>query len=126
MAKTGKKSVRAQFRRDVFRRDAYRCKCCGKPGRDRQGGDDHRAFCPGGSNDDNTLSALDAHHIVPRDQMPHGGYVKENGITVCDECHIKAEDWYADPKVEWPGFHPDDLFKLIGSSIHDAWKALGV
>jgi hypothetical protein len=44
--------------------------------------------------------------------MPNGGYVKENGITLCkigENCHLKAEN------VE-PGFEPELLYRLIGSS----------
>lgn len=47
---------------------------------------------------------LDVHHITNRKMMPNGGYVKENGITLCDcydVCHFRAEqfncgytEWY--------------------------------
>ena len=62
---------------------------------------------------------LDAHHIVARDLMLNGGYVASNGITVCDECHIKCEQyWKTDLAVE--GFAIQDLFNLIGSSGEQA------
>jgi hypothetical protein len=55
--------------------------------------------------------------------MPNGGYVKENGITLCDDndgyegCHMKAELFHISEGVEWTvGMHPDDLYRLIGSS----------
>lgn len=54
--------------------------------------------------------------------MPNGGYVKENGISVCDECHLKAEEfWSTGEAVE--GFSPDDLYKLINSSFDEAVKS---
>lgn len=65
---------------------------------------------------------LDAHHITNRDDMPNGGYVKENGISVCDECHLKAEAfWSTGESVD--GFSPEDLYKIIGSSLEQATKA---
>jgi hypothetical protein len=69
-----------------------------------------------------TAVPLDAHHITDRTQMPHGGYVKENGISVCEECHLKAEAfWSTGTAVE--GFAPDELYKLIGSSYEAAVTA---
>ena len=54
--------------------------------------------------------------------MPNGGYVKENGISVCDDCHFNAEQfWITGEAVE--GFHPTDLYNLIGSSHEIAVKA---
>lgn len=92
-----KKSIRRAFRTAVFERDGYRCVKCGTQGKDRHEGGD-----------------LDAHHISPRDDMPNGGYVKENGISLCDDCHIKAEE--SSPEA---GFRPEDLYESIGSS-HEA------
>jgi hypothetical protein len=67
---------------------------------------------------------LDAHHITDRHEMPHGGYVKENGISLCSECHKRAEVWHESGKVEYEeGYHPDDLYKLIGSSYEEAFVA---
>jgi len=99
-----KKAVRSKFRKDVFVRDQHKCRCCGKSGYDRQ--------------EESVASKvpLDAHHITNRDEMVNGGYVKENGISVCDDCHAKAEAfWSTGEPVE--GFSPDDLYKLIGSSL---------
>ena len=54
--------------------------------------------------------------------MPNGGYVKENGISVCDDCHLKAEEFHSTgTAVE--GFSPDDLYKKIGSSHEQAVAA---
>lgn len=49
--------------------------------------------------------------------IQHGGYVKENGITLCKECHIKAEKFHMTGGEEFViGYHPDDLYKKIDSS----------
>lgn len=103
-----KKSIRAAFRRNVFERDRYACVCCRKAGYDRQG-EPVKDKVP-----------LDAHHITPREEMPKGGYVKENGATVCDDCHLQAEEHLQG--IEHPGFDPESLYKLIGSSHEAAVK----
>lgn len=97
-----KKAVREKFRTDVFSRDNYTCKI---PGCDIK-------------------RNLDAHHITDRNEMPNGGYVKENGISLCESDHIKAEAYHISGKTLWEeGFHPDDLYRLIGSSYEKAVKA---
>lgn len=95
-----KKAIRKAFRDSVFQRASYRCECCGVHGQDSQG------------DFDEGLPALDAHHITNRKAMPNGGYVKENGISVCPECHEAAE-------AEDPGYEPSVLYEKIGSS-HEA------
>ena len=92
-----KKAIRRAFRDAVFERARYRCECCGLHGQDAQG------------NSNEGLPPLDAHHITNRNLMPNGGYVKENGISVCSECHEKAED-------EEQGYEPEVLYEIIGSS----------
>lgn len=87
-----KKKIRLLFRESVFARDKNRCRVCGE-----------------GS------EKLDAHHITDRNDMPNGGYVKENGISLCEECHIKAEAFHS-TGTAIPGFAPEDLYKMIGSS----------
>jgi len=53
--------------------------------------------------------------------MPGGGYVVENGISLCPECHLKAKWYYVTEHQEWePGYHPGDLYALIGSSYEIA------
>ena len=100
MAKN-KKQVRAQFREAVFMRDHHQCKVCG-----------------------NQTAPLDAHHITDRHEMPHGGYVAENGIALCPDCHWKAEQYHISEKQTClPNFHPDDLYALIGSSYALAVQA---
>lgn len=50
--------------------------------------------------------------------MPNGGYVKENGITLCEgDCHMAAEKFHITEGKEWvEGLHPNALYKMIGSS----------
>lgn len=101
-----KKQVRSEFRNAVFSRDKYRCRGCGMQ-----------------SSPDKAEEELDAHHITDRTEMPNGGYVKENGISLCkDTCHLKAEAFHLGQDVE-PGFHPDDLYRKIGSSKENAQRA---
>jgi hypothetical protein len=65
---------------------------------------------------------LDAHHITDRNEMPNGGYVVENGISVCKkDCHFKVEKFHIFEGKDWePGLHPTDLYKMIGSSKEKA------
>ncbi len=93
-----KKKIRNLFRSAVFERDKYACRICKNP------------------------KSLDAHHITDRNQLPNGGYVKENGISLCPECHIKAEIYHS-TGTALEGFSPKDLYKLIGSSYNEAYEA---
>jgi predicted restriction endonuclease len=96
-----KKLIREAFRNAVFIRDGYKCKICGH----------------------NVLADLDAHHIIDRHDAPNGGYVPENGITLCNiNCHQIAEQFH-NTGTTLPGFMPDDLFRLIGSSRERAMQA---
>lgn len=115
-----KKQVRRRFREAVFQRDRYRCRCCGRAGLDRQGGDAWRKFHPLAA--ESQLVELDAHHIVDRSQIENQGYVVENGISVCSECHMKCEAYWSTGVAE-PGFAPDALFALIGSTAEQAHEA---
>ncbi len=75
--------------------------------------DDHKCvFCDKTEN-------LDVHHITNRKEMPNGGYVSSNGITVCDYHHLLCEDWNIAGICE-DGFHPDNLYELIKSSYEKA------
>jgi len=103
-----KQAVRAAFRSAVFKRDKLHCRCCGKAGYDRQELTDKPDLAP-----------LDAHHITDRTQMIGGGYTSSNEISVCDECHIKAEKFWSTGTAEL-GFSPNDLYKIIGSSYEKA------
>lgn len=93
-----KKDVRAAFRNTCFKRDGYRCAMCG--------------WKPEVWNDEKP--PLDAHHITDRTLMPCGGYVRDNGISLCDECHLLAETYHITGKAH-PGYSPNDLYDKIGS-----------
>lgn len=98
MTMATKKQIRENFRTEVFKRDKNTCKVCNTKHVDVEG--------------------LDSHHITDRSLMPNGGYVKENGISVCkDKCHMKVEEFHITDGVSWvQGLHPDDLYKKINSS----------
>jgi 5-methylcytosine-specific restriction endonuclease McrA len=111
MMSANKKSIRENFRNSVFERDKHKCRICG-----RHAADVH----------------MDSHHITDRSEMPNGGYVKENGISLCDapqadgapSCHSRAEQFHISEGKTWePGLHPDDLYKMIGSSKEKAIRA---
>lgn len=102
-----KKQVRQAFRDSVFNRDGYKC-----------------VMCPFKTTKERADEDLDCHHITDRHEIVNGGYVKENGISLCGSCHVKAEKYHISGKTEWePGFHPDDLYKKIGSSYEKAVQA---
>ena len=58
---------RDAFREGVFLRDHYKCVIC-------------------------RLPATAAHHIVERRLFSDGGYYLDNGASLCDDCHIRAEE----------------------------------
>lgn len=58
--------TRDEFRSQVFERDGHRCVVCRNP-------------------------AKDAHHILERRLWDDGGYYLDNGVSLCTDCHIKAE-----------------------------------
>lgn len=87
-----KKDIRKNFRNAVFKRDKNKC-----------------VFC-------SSIENLNAHHITDRNEIPNGGYVLENGITVCEKCHLECEQFHISKGKTWiKGKHPDDLYKIIGS-----------
>jgi len=112
-----KRQIRRKFREDTFDRDDYRCRWCRE---------DYSKM-------DSPELALDAHHITDRNNMPNGGYVPENGISLCKmnedgleegSCHMKAEKFHISGGEEWEdGMHPDDLYKMIGSTKELAIKS---
>lgn len=94
-----KKKIRQNFRDTVFKRDGYICRFC------------------------NETADLDAHHITDRTLMPHGGYVKENGISLCPSHHMDAEVWHtSEGREHVAGMSPSDLYKVIRSSYELACK----
>lgn len=91
-----KRAIRTAFRNAVLERAGDRCEGCGATG-----------------------VTLDAHHIIDRRLMPHGGYVPSNGIALCDVglgCHYRAERAANDD----PEFGQAALFLRIGSSERQA------
>lgn len=69
---------RDDFRNQVFKRDKFSCVVCGE-----------KAIFD--SNQEPTN--LDAHHIIERKLWGESqGYFEDNGATVCEPCHIKAEE----------------------------------
>lgn len=105
MAKTNKKKIREDFRAAVFKRDKFICQICGTK-----------------STQSKAEELFDAHHITDRHLFEFGGYVLENGITVCDDgensCHMKCEQFHITNGKSWmPGFHPNDLYNKIKSSF---------
>jgi hypothetical protein len=74
--------------------------------------------------DDINCDELDVHHITDRNEMPNGGYVKENGISLCAKCHERAEQFHISNGTTWyPNMHPSELYELIGSSKEKAIAA---
>ena len=100
-----KKKIRQKFRAAVFTRDGFACRGCGFRSTPEQAEEE-----------------LDAHHITDRNEMSYGGYVAENGVTLCAACHEKAEAFHRGEPVP-PGFAPADLYALIGSSEEEAQAA---
>lgn len=92
-----KKEIRDNFRNSVYKRDNFTCKVC---------------------NTKMDAVELDCHHITDRNEIPNGGYVKENGMTVCKlDCHMLVEAFHISGGETWnDGLHPDDLYKKINSS----------
>lgn len=100
-----KKQIRQEFRKAVFERDSFCCRGCGFE-----------------STEEDAPEELDAHHINDRNNLPAGGYVRENGITLCKVCHIDAEEFHKTGQAT-EGFAPEDLYRKIGSSYDLALAA---
>lgn len=93
-----KQLIRVKFRDAVFKRDGHKCKFC------------------------NETKNLDAHHITDRNLMPNGGYVKENGITLCPFHHKLAEEFHS-TGIAAEGMSPEHLYAEIKSSFRIAYNA---
>jgi hypothetical protein len=53
--------------------------------------------------------------------MPNGGYVKSNGITLCEKHHYLAEEYHmSNGTFCTDGMWPKDLYEKIGSSYGQA------
>jgi len=99
-----KKKIRSKFNADVLGRDNFKCKLCGR-----------------------WDVKLDAHHITNRNEFENGGYIKSNGISLCDDgengCHFKVEKFYFSDGIINDldnQYHPNNLYKLIDSSFEKA------
>lgn len=58
--------TRDEYRKAVFARDKHQCVVCGAP-------------------------AIDSHHVVERKLWIDDGYYLDNGVSVCEGCHLRAE-----------------------------------
>lgn len=115
-----KKLIRKKFRDAVFKRDKYTCRICGQVYTEEES--------------DPSLSMVNAHHITDRTLLENGGYVKENGITVCDEkgrysgtmsCHLLVEQCHilgGDEDLVEEQYRPSTLYLKIDSSLELAIK----
>lgn len=66
------KSVEYQrWRKDIMRRDSFTCQICG----------------------DNSGGNLEVHHIKPRILFPELSLKRDNGITLCKDCHKHTDTW---------------------------------
>ena len=68
----------AEWRGSIFRRDGFRCRCCG------------------------AKKPLHAHHIKPFATFPELRFEVDNGVTFCQTCHDVVHH-----RVELPPGHPD-------------------
>jgi hypothetical protein len=100
-----KKLARQKFRDEVLKRDRSLCAICKTP--------------------DN----VEIHHITDHTQMPGGGYVRENGITLCKE-HLEQAELYLHSEsgemaegAELGALAPKKLYLKIGSNYDKAFKA---
>lgn len=101
-----KKEIRATFRKICLKRDKLSCVMCGRKAKSFEEAEE----------------LFDVHHINDRSLMPNGGYVLENGITLCEEDHKKAEEFHS-TGIAHPGYAPDDLYKRINSNLEKAITA---
>lgn len=94
-----KRQIRENFRNAVFKRDGYTCVHCREK------------------------NNLDAHHITDRTEMPNGGYVLSNGITLCPVHHMMAEEYNISGGSKFVrNMHPNDLYRMIDSSYERAFR----
>lgn len=84
-----KKEIRERFRNECFKRDGFKCVEC------------------------NETEYLEVHHITNRKEFKNGGYIKENGITLCPTHHLLAEH-----KM----YTKRQLYQKINSTFEEAQK----
>lgn len=90
-----KKEIRQKFRDDCHRRDKYTCITC-----------EFRSVLTKAEHE------LDVHHIINKNLLSNGGYVKENRISLCSVCHLKVEEYYSSGTAA-VGFSIEKLLDLI-------------
>ena len=91
--------TRDAFREGVFSRDQHRCVWCGEEG-------------------------ADAHHLLERRLFgPSKGYYLDNGVTVCNACHLKAEmtTLSVEDLRKAAGISSVVSFDKEGESAYDKW-----
>src|SRR5271157_5536155 len=100
-----KQDVRASFRAQVFGRDGYVC------------------VVPGCG-----AKAVDAHHIIERalwrDEGELGGYLVDNGASLCERHHKDAERDFIPPQAlrEWAGIKTIVLPKQLSlDHVYTKW-----
>ncbi len=94
--------TRDQFRNAVFERDKITCVIC------------------------KDTSAHDAHHIMERRLFSDGGYYLNNGASLCDCCHLKAEQTLITVEEIRAAVGIDDKDKVVpahldSSQSYDKW-----
>lgn len=94
--------TRDEFRDAVFSRDNHLCVVCGD-------------------------AAVDAHHLIERRLWPDGGYLLDNGVSLCESHHLAAERTQISPEElrDFAGIQhvvvPDHLFE---DGKYDKWGNL--
>lgn len=84
--------TRDEFRNGVFKRDSHKCVVCQK-------------------------DAKDSHHLMERRLFENGGYYLNNGCSLCEDCHIQAEQTLISPRDLYDKLGikdrvlPDDLYE---------------
>lgn len=100
--------TRNEFRNSVFERDENSCVNCGISRNDAK---------------------LDAHHIIERRLWPDGGYYLDNGVSLCEPCHLLAESTELTPEKlrQYAGITkvilPPHLYEPDGETVvsYDKW-----
>lgn len=109
-----RKSARDHFREAVLRRDGHSC------------------VAPGCLN-----PGTEVHHLIERRLFPDGGYIADNGVSLCPEHHVLAETTVLDAQelrtaagiceVVLPeGWDPGSRYDKWGNIIGvDGWRYPG-
>lgn len=80
--------------------------------------DDHTCIVPWCQN-----TAVDAHHILERELWSNGGYTPQNGVSVCERHHKRAEDDLIPPQAfyNWAGIEDPPLPNSVETIDVDKW-----